>query len=173
MGTQDDIYLSFADWALGSIKVDLQQEISPLLGSQGIKSIWINSFGSVSYSEMPGVGNLKEATDNVILAPFMVESASGEVWYRQISVEDIGTLSMITDDINNDEPVTFAIIITWANLKSTITEEINSAQLVIATTSSKTFVLFNYNEPISWTSAAARGSGEYHAAAGIFATGEA
>jgi len=171
--TQDDIYLSFADWALGSIKVDLQQEISPLLGSQGIKSIWINSFGSVSYSEMPGVGNLKEATDNVILAPFMVESASGEVWYRQISVEDIETLSMITDDINNDEPVTFAIIITWANLKSTLSEEINSAQLVIATTSSKTFVLLNYNEPISWTSSAARGSTEYHAAAGIFAAGEA
>lgn len=178
-GGKGDTLLSFPDWSVGTLKVDLHEAISPLMGSDnGVRSLWINSYGSVSYSELAGAGNIREVSDNVIIAPFMIESIAGEVWYRQVTT-DTDTLSMIAEDLNNggevenpDNIPTFALIVTWAKLKSPDSDEENSAQLVLVKTSAgKTLVLFNYEEPISWTSSSYRG--EHHAAAGIFTTGEA
>lgn len=180
-----DKKIDWPTWDRGSEKIDLDTSI-PLLGDGKLSSVWINSFGSISYRQIVDP-RIEKLLDNIAISPYFSKSregAIGAVYYRQTTSDSI-LFQEIADDIsssiilpptqqNNDIVTsefipTYALIVTWSNIASVEDQTLfNSFQLILTTNGVQSFAIFNYEDPLSWNSAAGKFAG-----AGIFVAKDA
>nr|XP_039258153.1 uncharacterized protein LOC120334723 [Styela clava]XP_039258154.1 uncharacterized protein LOC120334723 [Styela clava] len=179
-----DNKINWPKWDLGSEQIELDTSI-PLLGDGKLSSVWVNSFGSLTFRQLIDP-RIEKLLDNIALAPYFIrsrEGAIGAVYYRQTTKDSI-LFQQIADDISSsiilpssqqndfvtsDFIPTYALIVTWSNVASVEDQTLlNSFQIILTTDGIQSYAIFNYEDPLTWSSAGGKFAG-----AGIYVAKDA